>query len=95
MPEAETFEAFDTAGRTDDHRRFHAKSAGGGEIGTCVKVTSKGFKDDINKIVGIDSSGYITGVRIISMEETPGLGSKTQNPDFLEQYTGKSGRSIS
>ena len=42
-------------------------------------------------MVGISSEGKITGTKILSHSETPGLGAKANNPDFLSQYNKKGG----
>ena len=40
-------------------------------------------------IVGVDREKTVTGVKIISMSETPGLGSKAQEPEFNDQFIKK------
>lgn len=42
-------------------------------------------------MVGVDTTGTVTGVRILSHSDTPGLGALATSPDFYEQYTGMSG----
>ena len=39
--------------------------------------------------VGLDADGVIAGVGIREINDTPGLGLKAKEPDFLNQYTGK------
>lgn len=63
----------------------------GGAVGYCVSVVSQGYGGEISMMVGLDTSKNVVGVRIISMSETPGVGSKTQNDSFLSQYAGKNG----
>ena len=41
--------------------------------------------------VGVDKSGSITGVSIIQMSETSGLGANAKRESFRSQYIGKSG----
>lgn len=60
--------------------------------GYFINVAPAGFGGDINMIVGIDSDMNYTGVKIISMTETPGLGAKAQEEGFYGQYSeGKKG----
>ncbi|NLL93832.1 MAG: FMN-binding protein [Clostridiales bacterium] len=56
-------------------------------LGYVISVTNKeGFGGDITFSVGIDLKYQVTGVYILSMSETAGLGMNAQNPEFLDQY---------
>lgn len=59
--------------------------------GYCVEVVPNGFGGAISLMVGVDEGGAVTGVVILDHSETAGLGSKAEDPEFLDQYTGKSG----
>lgn len=59
-------------------------------VGHCVKVEPVGYGGAISMIVGVDAYGKVTGVDIVSMSETPGLGAKASNPDFTDGFVGKS-----
>ncbi|MDD2484996.1 MAG: RnfABCDGE type electron transport complex subunit G [bacterium] len=61
----------------------------GQRIGVVSTVTGKGYGGDIVIVVGIDQVGRVTGVSILSQNETPGLGSKAAQLPFLRQYAGK------
>lgn len=60
--------------------------------GYCVATVTAGYGGDINLIVGVTKDNEIKGVKIVSMSETAGLGSKTQSPSFLDQFKGMSGK---
>lgn len=60
-------------------------------IGYCVQVTTNGFGGAIDMMVGVDSSGAVTGVEILSMSETAGLGARADEPEFREQFLGRAG----
>ncbi len=62
-----------------------------GDKGWVVMVTPSGFGGEIQMAVGIDKDGVITGVSIISMSETSGLGANAKRESFRSQYVGKSG----
>lgn len=62
--------------------------------GWCVSVTTKGYGGDINMIVGITADMTVSGVRIISMSETAGLGAKTNDETWLSQFLGGSSFSL-
>lgn len=60
-------------------------------VGYCVEVAPNGFGGAISMMVGVDTGGSVTGVVLLDHEETAGLGSKAEEPEFLDQYLGKSG----
>ena len=58
-----------------------------GELaGYVINVAAKGYGGDINMTVGVDKNGFVTGVIIGDNEETPGLGTKALEPDFINQF---------
>lgn len=60
-----------------------------GIVGYCAYVSSVGFGGNIDMMVGINSEYATVGVKIVSMSETPGVGSKTDSDDFLSQFKDK------
>ena len=58
------------------------------EIGYVINVVSHGgYGGDIAFSVGIDEDGYIIGISITSISETPGLGMRAQtDPEWIEQF---------
>lgn len=61
----------------------------GATVGYTVNVSPNGFGGAIDMIVGIDTDGKITGIKIVNSSETAGLGSKAQEPEFENQFRGK------
>lgn len=45
-------------------------------VGYAFLAKGTGYSSDIETMVGVDTSGVITGIRILSQKETPGLGSR-------------------
>ena len=41
--------------------------------------------------IGVDTSGAVTGVSIVDMSETPGLGDKAYDDSFRAQFVGTTG----
>lgn len=68
-----------------------ALDGAGSVIGHVVEVEPAGFGGVIGMVVGIDSDNVVTGVAIVSHEETSGLGADAVKPAFRDQYRGKSG----
>ena len=75
---------------TDDGTTVYAVIDDGVLIGYAVPSSGTGFGGERKTTVGFSLAGKVIGVKIISMSETPGVGSKTQNEDFLARYVGKS-----
>ncbi|MDP4110045.1 MAG: RnfABCDGE type electron transport complex subunit G, partial [Bacillota bacterium] len=69
---------------------YEAKK-GGEIIGYCVEAYPRGFRDTVQIMVGIGSENAVTGVSVISISDTPGLGAKAADQLFLNQFAGKSG----
>ena len=61
----------------------------GNKIGTVVKISTRGYGGPIEMMVGIKNNGTVSGVNILSHLETPGLGAKIENKEFIEQFNGK------
>ena len=62
-----------------------------GDVGYVVEVAPSGFGGVIDMMVGVSSDGTVTGVSIISMSETSGLGTNASKEDWRAQFVGQSG----
>ncbi len=61
-----------------------------GEDGYVITTTSKeGYGGNIQITVGITADGTVSGISILSISETAGLGMKATEPAFYGQYEGK------
>jgi Na+-translocating ferredoxin:NAD+ oxidoreductase subunit G len=58
--------------------------------GEAIVVKPRGYSSEIEMMVGIDPQGKVSGVKILSQKETPGLGADVAKPGFLDQFKGKS-----
>jgi electron transport complex protein RnfG len=53
------------------------------------EVTGQGYGGAIGIMIGIDlESGKLTGMRVMTHSETPGLGARSVQPDFYKQFSG-------
>ncbi len=69
--------------------------SGNNTYGYVITVTSKeGYGGDIQFTVGFDMNGKVTGISMLSISETAGLGMKAKEKEFLNKYVGKSGGSF-
>jgi electron transport complex protein RnfG len=96
MPDADDFEkvadaalleaAAAAAGPTDLKDVYLASEAGA-HAGWAIKLASRGYGGPMQLVIGLDTSGSVTGVSILSMNETPGLGTKVLTESwFIEQF---------
>ncbi len=60
-------------------------------IGYVFTTSSKGYGGEIKIMTGIGSDGKVTGMEILAIEETAGLGMNAKKDDFKNQYVGNSG----
>ncbi len=51
-------------------------------------ITSGYNKNGLNLLVAMDDQGAVKGVSIVSITETPGLGTKVDSEDFLAKFSG-------
>ena len=54
--------------------------------GIVVSESPKGYGGPIEMVLGMDLNGKISGVKILSQKETPGLGTKLAEPSFLNPF---------
>ena len=58
-------------------------------IGIAFKAEAKGYASVIETLVGMDKTGDIREIRILSQNETPGLGSRVTEEDFTSRFQGR------
>ena len=86
VPDADNFEEAIKDGKT-----FYVASKGGQDISYIMPASKgPGYGGDIVIDVATDVEGKVIALKITALSETPGLGDRVQNPDFLQQYIGKS-----
>ena len=59
-------------------------------IGFAFMTNGRGYGGKIGILVGLEVDRAVRGIRIISHQETPGLGAKITALDFLDQFAGLS-----
>jgi Na+-translocating ferredoxin:NAD+ oxidoreductase subunit G len=74
---------------------YRAHDATGELVGWGVRVAPRGYSGPVTMVVGLDRDGSVLGVSIITMNETPGLGTKIVTQDgWIEQFVGWQGADI-
>jgi electron transport complex protein RnfG len=61
---------------------------GGEQVGYVVECIVSGSQGNIDMVVGVDTDGAVTGVSIVDMSETSGLGSKASGEEWRAQFIG-------
>jgi electron transport complex protein RnfG len=98
LPDAVTFDALEgeavqraaeIAGDTPVVGIWRGVDAEGAIAGLAVRCAPRGYGGPMQMVVGVDRDGKVSGVSIITQNETPGLGTKVMTePTFLEQFAG-------
>lgn len=72
----------------EELERLAAEEVLGGLEGIALKVQVKSYGGKLQAIVGISQNGEVTGVKVLSHTDTPGLGTQPMKADYLKQYIG-------
>lgn len=59
-------------------------------VGIAFKAAQKGYSSVVETVAGMKSDGTIIAIKVVSQNETPGLGSGITEPEFTGQFAGKS-----
>ena len=86
FPDGGDFQEIELDGSNESIAEAYTVMSGGSEVGKCVLVDSQGFGGAIRMMVGVTNEGAVTGVSIVSMNETPGLGTKADDAEWLSQF---------
>lgn len=66
-----------------------AEDASGTQLGYVMSVIAKeGYGGDISLTIGVDMTGTITAIEVISQSETAGLGANCTKDDFKSRFAG-------
>ena len=56
--------------------------------GVAIKTQVKSYGGKLELMVGVSDEGAVTGVKILTHQDTPGLGTQPMESDYLTQYIG-------
>ncbi len=90
LPDADSFTAVGTEYAVSDDQSAEVTEVYKADNGAGYVMTAqtKSFGGTLTMMVGLDSDGAITGVEVTDSSDTPGVGSKDTQPDYLAQYDG-------
>ena len=61
------------------------------EKGYVIRLNAMGFGGAVDLMVGVDLTGTVTGISVISHSETASLGAECTRPDWQSQFVGTTG----
>lgn len=82
LPAAQEFEG---AGENNEEY-YIGKNSNGETVGYVFTTESSGYGGKVSVMTGMDNDGKVTGVTILSHNETPGLGANAEKESFRQQY---------
>lgn len=82
LPIASTFTETDYDGTT----YYVGKDDSGNIVGYSIITSEKGYGGQVEVMTGITTDNTISGVVILSQDETPGLGANAEKEEFRDQY---------
>ncbi|HTZ11251.1 MAG TPA: RnfABCDGE type electron transport complex subunit G [Candidatus Margulisiibacteriota bacterium] len=92
LPGAEKFEAVT---KNPETIYYKGSDKGGKFLGVVFKASGKGYSSVIETLVGMDKVGKITAIKVLSQNETPGLGMRVTEGNFTGQFANKYTRELS
>jgi len=85
LPQAESFKPIKSGGAIIYYEAFDAQ---GKLIGAAFKASGDGYSSTIETMVGMLKDGTITAIKVLTQNETPGLGTQVLENKFTAQFTG-------
>ncbi len=70
----------------DGFTYYLVKDLQGAVVGFVGTAFGKGYSSTIETVTGMNRDFEIVGMRILFQQETPGLGTKAEEPSFLDQF---------
>lgn len=86
LPQGDTFTKIENITLPDGVKEAYKADNGEGYVFTS---SAQGFGGEVVYMVGMDMDNSITGIVMFSHSETPGLGTKVSNPEYLANYYGE------
>ena len=91
LSEADSFEKLEIENLPERVTEAYSATNGAGYV---FMLTTKGYGGDMKLICGMDADGVIEQCKTLLHAETSGLGSKTAEDPYRNQYCGKSAETL-
>jgi electron transport complex protein RnfG len=89
LPTADKFDTSDAKLDANKISEVNVALKGSEIVGYAIKVAPIGYGGPVETMVGISADGKVTGIKILALAETPGLGANAPKPEFSGQYKNK------
>ncbi len=93
FPSADSFRGLDGDIRPqDDSVEFiqtYEVTQSGAPLGVAIKVMGSSYGGDTTMLVGVGTDRRITGVKVLDIKDTPGLGANAKSPTYFVDKTSK------
>ncbi len=83
LPEASSFELLTTE---DGQSYYKGSSEDGTAAGFVFTTSAPGYGGAVEIMTGITAEGTVSGISVLTINETPGLGMNAKKDSFLKQY---------
>ncbi len=77
-------------GADNKPHEYYQATAGGKTVADIAETAGKGYSSYIKMLVALTPEMKISDVKVLDMNETPGLGDQVLEKSFLDQFKGKS-----
>ncbi len=81
-------EADEIIEETQDGETYWLGKKAGEIVGGAMRVSSAGFREPIELMVGFDAGGKVSSVAVVSLNDTPGIGTRVNDKTFLDKFVG-------
>jgi len=86
FPLAHHFDEVKEKGETIYYKVFDGENK---FIGVAFQVSGRGYAGEVKILAGMLKDGKITAIKILSQNETPGLGSRITSLSFIDRFKGR------
>ncbi len=87
LPDAHEFELK----TSEDGKEYYVGIKDGATVGYVFTTSASGYGGVVEVMTGINSEGTVSGISILTINETPGLGMNAKKDSFTSQYKDKTG----
>jgi Na+-translocating ferredoxin:NAD+ oxidoreductase subunit G len=87
LPKASRFEAI--KGVAPGAEWYRGIDTAGQVVGYALLVSTRGYEGQIAMMLGVDASFAIVDFRVLKHRETPGLGAKASEEEFISRFRGR------
>lgn len=72
-----------------EYKYYEALSQQNQLLGYVFLTAGKGYGGEVSVMSGIELEGKVSGLKLLQLNETAGLGMRADSPEFLNQYRGQ------